>query len=190
MEPAVIRHGERKVAARKPNFRLWNEPDRNEAQQGGEPVKIRQDAALGSLFVVVGVVALLIALSYPFGTANRMGPGYFPVIISALLTLTGIAILMRAGLGALETIGYVRWMPLLIVPGAICLFGLLIEKLGMPLAVLMLAVGAALASVQFRLSWKATAGAALFSAGCAVVFVELLGLPIPIAGTWLQAFGV
>lgn len=152
-------------------------------------MKISQDAALGALFFVVGVAALLMALEYPFGTANRMGPGYFPVIISTLLGVTGIAILMRARVGSSESIRPSRWMPLVIVPCAVVLFGLLVEKLGLPLAVLMLAVGAATASVSFRLSWKATAGAAAFSVICAVVFVELLGLPIPIAGTWLQAFG-
>jgi hypothetical protein len=150
-------------------------------------MKISQDAALGSLFVVVGLAALLIALGYPFGTADRMGPGYFPVIISTLLGLTGIAILMRAGLASSESIRPARWMPLVIVPCAVILFGLLVEQLGLFLAVLMLSVGAATASISFRLSWKATAGAAAFSVVCAVVFVKLLGLPIPIVGTWLQA---
>lgn len=150
-------------------------------------MKTSQDTALGALFVVVGLAALVMALGYPIGTADRMGPGYFPVIISTLLGLTGVAILIRARLASTESIWPARWTPLVIVPCAVVLFGLLVEPLGLFLGVLMLAVGAATASVSFRLSWKATAGAAAFSVICAVVFVKLLGLPIPIVGTWLQA---
>ena len=152
-------------------------------------MKITQDAALGALFLAVGATALLLAFEYPFGTPSRMGPGFFPVIVGSLLGLTGIAILVRGRLASSEVIKSGRWKPLLIVPFSVALFGLLVEKLGLPLAVLILSVGAATASISFRLSWKAAAGAAAFSAGCALVFVELLGLPIPIVGTWFSAFG-
>ena len=54
---------------------------------------------------------------------------------------------------------------------------------------LLLVVGAATASVKFRLDWKATAGAAAFSVVCAVAFVDLLGVPMPLAGSWLHAVG-
>lgn len=152
-------------------------------------MKLSQDAILGTFFTTIGVVFGLIALNYPFGTAGRMGPGYFPVIVSTLLAVTGIAILMRARLATGEPVRAARWLPLVVVPLAVILFGLLVEKLGMPLAVMMLVVIAATASVKFRLNWMATAGAATFSAVCAIVFVELLGLPIPIIGTWLHAIG-
>lgn len=162
---------------------------RRRNDEGGEPVKISQDAALGSFFVAVGAVGLFVARDYPFGTANRMGPGYFPLIISSLLVLTGVAILMRARFGSAEAIAGIRWKPLAIVSCAVFLFGALVEKLGLPLAVLLLVVGAATASVKFRLDWKATAGAAAFSVVCAVAFVDLLGVPMPLAGSWLHAVG-
>jgi hypothetical protein len=152
-------------------------------------VKISQDIALGSLFVAVGLTALLIALNYPMGTAGRMGPGYFPVIVSTLLSLTGAAILLRARLGSSGAIGTARWTPLAVVTVAIMLFGLTIERLGLPLAVLLLCVVAATASVRFRLSWKAAAGAVAFSVLCGILFVKMLGVQIPLVGTWLQVFG-
>lgn len=152
-------------------------------------MKPTQDAVQGGLFVAIGISALLIALDYPLGTPGRMGAGFFPVVISALLTLTGIAILARARFGSSEVISVTRWPPLVIVPGAIVVFGLLLDKLGLPLAVLLLCVGAATASVRFRLSWKAVAGAVAFSIVCGILFVWLLGLPIPVIGSWLQALG-
>jgi hypothetical protein len=129
------------------------------------------------------------ALEYPLGTPGRMGPGFFPVVISGLLSLTGIAILARARLGTSEIIRVTRWQPLLIVSAAIVAFGFLLDKLGLPLAVLLLCIGAATASVRFELNWKAVAGAAVFSLICGVLFVTLLGMPIPLVGSWLQALG-
>jgi len=153
-------------------------------------VKIRQDTILGSFFIVVGVTAFLMALQYPIGTANRMGPGYFPVIVSALLGLTGAAILLRGRIGETNLVEAVRWKPLAIVTAAIVVFGLLIERLGLPLSVFVLLVLAGAASIKFAWDWRAAAAAAVFSAVCGVVFVRLLGLPIPMFGSWLQAFGL
>lgn len=152
-------------------------------------MKLTQDAVQGGLFLVIGVTALLMALQYPLGTPGRMGPGFFPITISALLSLTGISILLRSRLGMSETIRLVRWLPLLIVSVAIIAFGFLLDKLGLPLAVLLLCIGAATASVRFELSWKAVAGAAAFSVVCGILFVTLLGLPIPLVGSWLQVLG-
>jgi putative tricarboxylic transport membrane protein len=152
-------------------------------------MKVTQDAVQGGLFIAIGLVALVMALDYPLGTPSRMGPGFFPVAISGLLTLTGLAILLRARLASSPEIRMTRWQPLVIVSAAIVVFGFMLDKLGLPLAVLLLCIGAATASFRFRLEWKAIAGAAVFSLVCGILFVSLLGLPIPLMGTWLQALG-
>lgn len=153
-------------------------------------MNIRQDTILGSFFIIVGVTAFLMALQYPFGTTSRMGPGYFPVLISVLLSVTGLAILLRGRIRETALLEVGRLKPLSIVLAAVVLFGFFIERLGLPLSIFMLLVVAATASVRFALSWKAAAGAAAFSALCGLVFVRLLGLPIPMVGTWLQALGL
>lgn len=152
-------------------------------------MKVTQDVIQGGLFTAIGLFALLMALEYPIGTLGRMGPGFFPVIISALLVLTGIGILVRARLGQSEVVRLTRWLPVVIVPIVIAVFGFLLDKLGLPLAVLFLCIGAAPASIRFELNWKAVAAAVAFSIVCGLLFVTLLGLPIPLVGTWLQAFG-
>jgi len=152
-------------------------------------MKITQDVVQGGLFLAIGLAALWMGLGYPLGTPGRMGPGFFPVIISALLSMTGIGILARARLGKSEIIRVSRWLPVVIVSGAIVAFGFLLDRLGLPLAVLLLCIGAATASLHFQLSWKAVAGAAVFSFVCGVLFVTLLGLPIPLVGSWLGALG-
>lgn len=152
-------------------------------------MKTTQDVALGLFFMAVGIVAAAIALTYPIGTASRMGPGFFPVIISLLLTVTGAATLLRARRDGALSIEAVNWRPVVIVPAMVAAFGMLLDRLGLPLTVFMLVVCTAAASVRFEISWKAAAGAALFSIVCALVFVKILGLPIPLVGSWLPFSG-
>ncbi|MDQ0134252.1 hypothetical protein J2T08_002170 [Neorhizobium galegae] len=152
-------------------------------------MKLSQDVLLGLFFVVFGVVSVSIAMSYPFGTSGRMGPGYFPVIISSLLVLTGLLVLFRAQLVQPEMLPAIRWKPLLLVPGAVVIFGLAVETLGLPLAILLLTILSAATSIKFHIGWKAVAGSLAFAALCSVIFIELLGLPIPMVGSWLRVLG-
>jgi hypothetical protein len=152
-------------------------------------MKLSQDVLLGLFFVVFGVVSVSVAMSYPFGTSGRMGPGYFPVIISSLLVLTGLLVLFRSQFVQPERLPAIRWKPLLLIPGAVVIFGLAVETLGLPLAVLLLTILSAATSIKFHIGWKAVAGSLAFAALCSVVFIELLGLPIPIVGSWLRVLG-
>lgn len=152
-------------------------------------MKLSQDLILGLFFAAVGAISASIAVTYSFGTSSRMGPGYFPLIISSLLTVTGLAVLVRSRLRSSEDLGAIRWKPLLMVSGSIALFGLLVSAIGLPLAVLLLTVLSAATSIKFRIDWKAFAGAIVFAALCSLLFVELLGLPIPLKGSLLEALG-
>lgn len=149
-------------------------------------MKIGQDSILGLFFALTGCAALWIALQYPFGTASRMGPGYFPVVISSLLIVTGVFVLVRSAINTMEPLQGVRWKPLILVPVAVIAFGLAIEPLGLPLAILLLLMLSGVASIKFRLDWKAILGALVFSGLCTTMFVRLIGLPMPVLGTWLQ----
>ena len=43
-----------------------------------------------TVIIAIGGVALFIARNYQFGSSLRMGPGYFPVILSAALVIFGV----------------------------------------------------------------------------------------------------
>ena len=47
------------------------------------------------MFAGIGAGAMFIARHYPFGTTLRMGPGYFPIVLSGLLILFGIYVMLR-----------------------------------------------------------------------------------------------
>ncbi len=44
----------------------------------------------GLMFLGIGGVAIFMAQDYPMGSALRMGPGYFPIVLGGLMGLFGI----------------------------------------------------------------------------------------------------
>jgi hypothetical protein len=115
-------------------------------------VKIRsqEDFWAGLMFVAFGVLAIVVAANYPMGTALRMGPGYFPTYLGALLIAIGV---VTAGLSLRvegEGTGKWGWRPLLWLSAAFASFGLLIESAGFVLALLALIVSSSLAGRDTR----------------------------------------
>ena len=55
-------------------------------------IRDSKSVVCGAMFAAIGVGAFIAALSYPFGNAQRMGPGFFPMMLSGLLALLGILI--------------------------------------------------------------------------------------------------
>jgi hypothetical protein len=55
-----------------------------------------RDYVGGALMIVIGLAAVFQGRQYPVGTLSRMGPGFFPVILGAILAFTGLAIIVAA----------------------------------------------------------------------------------------------
>ena len=49
-----------------------------------------KDVWAGLMLIAIGAAAMFFARNYPFGTALRMGPGYFPMLLGGLLILFGL----------------------------------------------------------------------------------------------------
>ena len=64
------------------------------------------------------------------------------------------------------------------------LFGFLVNRAGLIIALLVLVLVSAAASEKFRFEWKAVVGLIVLIAFCALVFVMGLGVPMPLIGTW------
>ena len=138
-----------------------------------------KDVWAGLLLIAVGAGAILVARDYPFGTALRMGPGYFPVMLGALLILFGVAIL-AVGLRRGERIsGAWSLRALVVLPLSLVLFGLLMQHAGFVPAMLVLIFGAAAAGSEFRFM-EILLFALGLTALAVAVFVWGLGLPYPL----------
>jgi hypothetical protein len=148
---------------------------------GGRMVRIRnpQDFGAAIVFIAIGVAGLYFAGDLAFGTASRMGPGYFPVMLSAIILLIGVIVGIRAlkvDGPAIERIP-VRSIAIIVV--CIVGFGYLIERLGVAVTAAALVLLAGYARPGSRLSETIPLALAmsLFVIG---VFVYALGQPLPL----------
>ena len=138
----------------------------------------------GLLFCAAGVAAAAFARSYPMGTTMRMGPGYFPTLLGWLLALIGFVLIARTLIRPGPSVGRLAYSKLGLITVSNVLFALLLRRLGLAAALMLLVVVSAYASKRFR--WPvATTLAVGLAVGSSIVFVWLLGLPIPIRGPWL-----
>ena len=138
-----------------------------------------QDFWAGVMLVVIGVTALVLARNYPFGTSLRMGPGYFPAVLSSILCLFGVILMAKAlrSSDRLEPGWSLRG--LIIIPVSIVLFGILMTYAGFVPALMVLIFGSALASDEFKLFEVILLTIGL-TIGCVAVFIYGLGLPYPL----------
>jgi hypothetical protein len=144
-------------------------------------IKIRnaKEFFAGLMFVAFGGAGLGMARAYPFGSAARMGPGYFPVLVSGLLLILGMMITLRGLTAEGPKLGGFHGKPLAMVLAGIVLFGLALEPLGLGVSVFLLVVLSALGGHEFRFR-EVVILAFLLAAGSFTVFICGLGLPIPV----------
>ena len=143
-----------------------------------------KDFWAGVIFVFFGLAAMYIGQDYPMGSAGRMGPAFFPTFLGGLLALIGAASVVRSLLRPGDAITRIHFKNLVLILVAVLLFGFLLRGAGLVPAIVVLVMLSAFASPQFKLvpTLLIAAGLAGFSV---LVFVKLLGLPMPVLGPWL-----
>jgi hypothetical protein len=145
-------------------------------------IKSQRDFASGLMFILIGAGFAIGALNYTFGSSAKPGPAFFPFGLGILMTVLGGLVLFKAltiECDDGEPIGHIAWRPLLVLVGAVVLFGLMLPKIGMAISLPVLVVASSLASDEF--SWKtALASALLLTLMAWGVFVKGLGLTIPL----------
>ena len=144
-----------------------------------------KDLLAGCMFVIFGSAFLYFAQDYQLGSARRMGPAYFPIVLSLVLIGIGLATVARAFVVAGLPIRDVAGKALALVTAAVVLFGLTVQGAGLGIATAALVLVAAPASRNFRLLPTLVLAAAL-ATFCILVFIVGLGLPFPALGRWLR----
>ncbi len=135
------------------------------------------------IYITVGSIFLFVSRDYPMGSSLKMGPAYFPTVLSSLLILIGVISLARSFVQQGTPIGSFTFRGLLVVISATVLFGLIVRGAGLIVALPALVVVSAYGSIRFRWgeSLALAAGLTLF---CILVFLKGLGVPLPIVGSW------
>ena len=137
---------------------------------------LHRDLIAGTLFILIGWFALSAGRIYPVGSAMRMGPGYFPKVLGALLILLGVWIGLRAFRSKdWEPILW-GWKPLAWISASMLLFGFLMPRFGLipALAVMLPVAAAAGRDFRFKEVLLLTLVMCAFGGG---VFVYALKLP-------------
>lgn len=140
---------------------------------------LHRDIVAGTLFVLIGACALIFGRGYPVGSAMRMGPGYFPMVLGWLLIALGALVGLRAARQSdWQPVAW-SWRPLAWISASIVLFGFLMPRLGLApaLAALFPLAAAAGREFRFREVLILTVVMIAFAGG---VFVYGLKLPYPL----------
>ena len=133
--------------------------------------------AVAALLALIGIGAFVIGLGYDFGSARRMGPGYFPVVLSAILTMLAlsevVSALRRPEAQSLD------WRPLLAILAGVAGFAVTMYLFGMIPAFFVVIGLSALSERSY--GWvPALVLASATSVGAWLLFSRLLGMTLPL----------
>ena len=140
-------------------------------------IRLSTDFLTGLLFLALGGFAIIYGSRYPIGTAARMGPGYYPLLVSSGLMLLGIVLVVRSFFLSSDEVEAIHPRPLFFVLIGTLAFGLLIEHSGFLLAGIIVVFASQLAESDFRLL-EVSVLAACLVAFIAGLFRFGLGLPL------------
>jgi hypothetical protein len=144
----------------------------------------RANGLCAALFIGFGACFALQSFGLEIGTAFRMGPGYFPLVLAIVLILLGAVILVQAVRFEGEAIGHIAWRGMLFILPAPIFFGLTVRGLGFIPSIFLTALIASFASRRMKplTALVLSAGLTLFAF---LVFSYALGLPFRRFGPWL-----
>ncbi|MDD2920386.1 tripartite tricarboxylate transporter TctB family protein [Rhodoferax sp.] len=153
-------------------------------------IKSQKDFYSGLMFMGVGIAFAWGATTYNIGSGDRMGPGYFPLMLGILMALVGAVITFKALV--IETpdgdkIGKWAWRPLFYIIAANVVFGLLLAGLrsinlpafGLIVAIYALTFIASMAQADWKFKTTLIL-ATVLAIGSYLVFVLALKLQFPV----------
>lgn len=145
----------------------------------------RSNAICGLIFIGIGLFFALQALTLDLGTALRMGPGFFPLMLAGILILLGIVILIQALRVEDAPIDVLAWRGIFFILPAPVVFGLTVRGLGFVPSLFLTAFVASFASRRMTPLGAIVISAAITMFSVAV-FSYALGLPFQRFGPWLR----
>lgn len=131
---------------------------------------------VGSIFAALALLFFIGSLSLNLGTAARMGPGYFPLMLSIALAVLGLAVIAIGFVQDGERPGGLNIRAMVFVGLGVCCFAFAVRPLG-----LVPAVGAS--SLLFSLAGRdfkpvsAVIAALVLALGSWGLFIIGLGMP-------------
>ena len=142
-------------------------------------IKSPKDFWAGLMFLGFGLFFVIGAGHYRLGSAARMGPGYFPVMLGGLLAVIGGIVFFRSFVTRGGKVAPIPLRLLFLITLSLLGFGYLLQPIGLVLALVLLIVLSAWAGHEFRLREVLLLSFVLIVLSV-VVFAKGLGLPFPL----------
>ena len=143
------------------------------------------EALCGAIFIGLGIAFAWQSYELDIGTAFRMGPGYFPLLLALVLIVLGAVIFFRSTRVQGEAIGAIAWRGIFFILPAPIFFGFTVRGLGFVPALFFSALIASFASHKMRPVMAVLLSVAITVFSVAV-FNYGLGLPFQRFGPWLK----
>jgi Tripartite tricarboxylate transporter TctB family len=146
--------------------------------------RTRKDLIAGLIFIAFGGLFALGATGFDFGDPVRPGPGFYPLVVGALLVVLGVAITVRSAVEEDEgPVTMPSWRAVILIVGGIVVFALTVRGAGLVPATFLAGLLASLASRT-----TSPLGSIVMAAGLTalsvLIFVVGLSLRLPLLGTW------
>ena len=136
----------------------------------------------GLLFLTIGCVSVGMATQYPIGTLSRMGPGFFPFGLGAIIAILGLIFLARAFTASGTPLSGSNPLALVCVLGSAALFAGLLGTLGLAISAFVLVIAAYVAGPELNWRRMLALGVGL-AAFVVILFALLLRMQVAIGPT-------
>jgi hypothetical protein len=149
-------------------------------------IRNHRDFWAGVMFIGTGILFMLLSRQYTFGTAAKMGPGYFPTMLGGLMAVIGLMILIPAVRASTPEVRIGRFdlrANFLVLLG-VAVYAATLPKLGFIVALSLLVFIASMAHHEFKVKTTlySIVGLLIFSW---LVFVKGLELQFPFLPVFL-----
>ena len=164
-------------------------------------IKSPQDWWAGWMFISIGLFFMVVALGtpawfdalvgsklipgYQMGSAVRMGPAYFPVVLGGILAALGLLVLLDSIVEEGPPVAKFHFRPLLFILVSSLAFAYLLKPLGMVVASAALIFISAYGGHEFKLK-EVTIMTVVLVIFSVLVFVKGLTLPFPICPSFID----
>jgi putative tricarboxylic transport membrane protein len=143
-------------------------------------IKSPKDFWAGLMFIAFGLFAAVWAYAnYQMGTAVRMGPAYFPIVLGGLLAVLGAAVFLESFVLEGPPVPHMNLRPLILISAACVVYGYIMKPAGLVVATAALVYISAFGGHEFK--WReVTLLYVILIVFSVLVFVKGLTLPFPL----------
>jgi hypothetical protein len=138
---------------------------------------------VGAGIAAFGIGVAVMSAQFEMGTTRNFGPGAFPVVVAAMVTLLGLAIAIFKTASGRTVVADEASTPALRhalqVFGAVLVFAVSVERAGLLIASALLIVLASFDEARRR-PFDVVSLALVLAIGATALFVWMLGLPLPV----------